>query len=162
VKPPDLRRLLDEFFRDRGALRARHVAAARAVGQYDCNNTYQYIIAREDQHLGWLSDAIRAMGDAVAGSPVPPSPPAAKTENAQRSVMDEDARGLEEFVSRWRPRVASVSDARTRLMLELILGEALEHARLFRQGGSGRLDLLGRRTGGERTQGQVLPTRWVE
>ncbi len=35
-------------------------------------------------------------------------------------------------------------------MLDLVLGESLEHARLFQQAAGGRLDLLGRRRGGER------------
>ncbi len=47
-------------------------------------------------------------------------------------------------------------------MLELVLGEVAEQARFFHQGAGGRLDLLGRRTGGERVEGRVLPTRWVE
>jgi hypothetical protein len=162
VKPTDLLRLLDEFFREKCRLRDRHMAAARSVGQYDFNNTYQYVIAREDQHLAWLADAIRGLGGTVDGSPALPSLSAAKDESAQRGVMDEDARGLDEFVNHWRPRLPAVSNARTRLMLDLILGEVLEQARLFRQGASGRLDLLGRRTGGERTGGRVLPTRWVE
>jgi hypothetical protein len=162
VKPTDLLRLLDEFFREKTALRDRHMAAARAVGQYDFNNTYQYVIAREDQHLAWVGDAIRAMGGMVADAPVPPSISPAKAEDAQRAIMDEDARGLDDFATRWRPRLATVSNARSRLMLDLVLGEVLEHARLFRQGAGGRLDLLGRRTGGERTGGRVLPTRWVE
>jgi hypothetical protein len=102
------------------------------------------------------------MGGTVADSDAVPTLSAGKGEDAQRALMDADARGLEEFASRWRPRLPSVSNARTRLMLDLILGEVLEQARLFRQGASGRLDLLGRRTGGERTRGQVLPTRWVE
>lgn len=162
MKPPDLLRLLDEFFREKGRLRDRHMSAARAVGQYDFNNTYQYVIAREDQHLAWVGDAIRNMGGTTGDSPTPPSLPAAKDDAAQRGVLEEDARGLDDFVTGWRPRVATVSNARTRLMLELILGEMLEQARLFRQGAGGRLDLLGRRTGGERTAGRVLPTRWVE
>ncbi len=47
-------------------------------------------------------------------------------------------------------------------MIELMLGEMLEQARLFHQAAAGRVDLLGRRTGGDRTPGVVLPTRWVE
>ena len=47
-------------------------------------------------------------------------------------------------------------------MLELMLGETQEQARLFHQAAGGRLDLLGRRTGGDRLAGSVLPTRWVE
>ena len=162
MKPPDLLRLLDEFFREKTALRDRHMAAARAVGQYDFNNTYQYVIAREDQHLEWVRDAIRAMDGSLAETAAPASVGPAKGEDAQRGLMREDAHGLEAFASRWRPRIASMSNARTRLMLNLVLGEVLEHARLFQQGAGGRLDLLGRRTGGERTGGRVLATRWVE
>jgi hypothetical protein len=65
-------------------------------------------------------------------------------------------------VSGWRGRLAVVKNARHRLMLDLILGETLEQARLFRQAAAGQLDMLGRRTGGERTPGVVLPSRWVE
>jgi hypothetical protein len=162
VKPSDLLRHLDEFLGEKAALRDRHVAAARVVGQYDFNNTYQYVIAREDQHLAWLGDAIGALGGSLAERATPPPVEAAKNEEAQRRVMEEDARGLEEFASRWRPRIGPMTQARQRLMLDLILGEVLEHARLFRQGSAGRLDLLGRRTGGQRTGGRVLPTRWVE
>ena len=50
--------LLREFHRDKLALRQRHAAAAQLVGNYDFNNTYQYVIAREDMHLRWLIDAI--------------------------------------------------------------------------------------------------------
>ena len=32
----------------------RHQAAARAGRQYDANNTYQYIIDREDMQLSWV------------------------------------------------------------------------------------------------------------
>lgn len=162
VKPPDLLRLLDEFYREKIALRDRHMASARAVGQYDFNNTYQYVIAREDQHLSWAVDAILALGGTAPEVSTPISVPAAKTLEAQQAVMAEDARVLDEFVARWRPRLAPVTNARNKLMLELILGEVVEQARFFRQGAGGRLDLLGRRTGGERTKGEVLPTRWVE
>ncbi len=72
VKPTDLLQLLDEFFREKSRLRDRHVAAARVVGQYDFNNTYQYVIAREDQHLAWVGDAIRQLGGALGEAPAPP------------------------------------------------------------------------------------------
>jgi hypothetical protein len=162
VRPPELLRLLEELFREKAALRDRHIGAARAVGQYDFNNAYQYVIAREDQHLAWIGDAIREMGGTVNDSPAPPDLAAAKTLDLQRSLMSDDARGLDDFVTRWRERAAPVNNARQKLMIDLIFGEMLEQARVFHQAGAGRLDLLGRRTGGERTEGRVLPTRWVE
>jgi hypothetical protein len=162
VKPTELLRLLDEFSREKVGLRDHHVAAARVVAHYDLNNTYQYVIAREEQHLSWLADAVRD-----AGGSVPPAGPvtevaSARPLDAQQALMGEDGRALDEFVARWRPRLELVTNARHKLMLQLILGEVQEAARLFRQGAGGRVDLLGRRTGGERTKGDVLPTRWVE
>jgi hypothetical protein len=162
VKPTDLARLLEDFYKEKAGLRERHVAVARAIGHYDVNNTYQYVIAREEQHLAWVGDALRDL-DAV----IPDAGPAAavapaKALEAQQALAGEDARELDDFVSRWRERVPQVSNARNRLMLELVLGEVLEQARFFKQAAGGRVDLLGRRTGGERTKGEVLPTRWVE
>ena len=65
-------------------------------------------------------------------------------------------------VERWRPRVAAMSHARHRTMLDVILGESREHQRVFEQAASGMEDVLGRRTGGVARQGAVLPTRWME
>ena len=47
-------------------------------------------------------------------------------------------------------------------MLNVILGEALEHKRFFEQAVAGRADLLGRRAEGAGTGGGVLPIRWIE
>jgi hypothetical protein len=66
------------------------------------------------------------------------------------------------FVDNWRPRVAALSHARHRTMLNVILGETLEHKRFFEQAVAGRADLLGRRAEGAGTGGGVLPTRWIE
>lgn len=162
MKPTELLGLLDEFFREKASLRDRHMAVARMVGQYDLNNTCQYVIAREDQHLAWVGDAIRQMGGTVNDSPALPDVGTAQTPDDQRALMAADGRALDEFVARWRERIGPISNARTKLMLELILGEIMEQARLFHQAAGGRVDLLGRRTGGERTGGRVLPTRWVE
>lgn len=162
VKPTEIRQLLDEFFREKAALRDRHMASARAVGQYDFNNTYQYVIGREEQHLAWVAEAIRQLGGEATDTPAPPAPPVAKTPDAQRALIAEDARALDEFHARWQQRLAPVSNARHKLLLDLIMGEVLEQARFFHQGAAGQVELLGRRTGGERTEGGVLPTRWVE
>ena len=66
VKATELLDLLSEFYRDKLAMRQRHVAAARLVSDYDFNNTYQYIIAREDLQLNWLRDAVTDMGGRAA------------------------------------------------------------------------------------------------
>jgi hypothetical protein len=162
VKPADtLQRLLDAYV-EKAALRNRHEAVARIVGQYDVNNTYQYVIAREDQHLRWLADAIASLGGTVPDQTAHGAVAAVKGDDAVRLIVGEDAQALDALVGAWRPRVAAMTHARHRLMLELTLGEMQEHARLFHQASAGRLDLLGRRTGGERTAGSVLPTRWVE
>jgi hypothetical protein len=162
VKPSEiLQRLLDACV-EKAAVQRRHVAVARVIGQYDLNNTYQYIIAREDQHLSWLADAVRDLGGTVPAGQHPETPPPVKGEAAVTSLVQADAAALEAVEASWRPRVAEISHARHRLMLELMLGEMLEQARLLRQAAAGVIDLLGRRTGGARTPGSVLGTRWVE
>ena len=162
VTPAELLALLEAFSREKAQLRRRHEAVARVVGQYDLNNTYQYVIGREEQHESWLRDAILGGG----GQEPPPVPAgtveAPKDEAGQRRLAAEDAGELEAFVARWKERLAAVKNARHRLMLDLVLGETLEQARFFRQAAGGQLDILGRRTGGARTPGVVLPTRWVE
>ena len=52
----DLLPLLQEFYREKLAMLLRHQAGARLVGQYDVNNTYQYIINREETQLSWLDE----------------------------------------------------------------------------------------------------------
>ena len=47
-------------------------------------------------------------------------------------------------------------------MLNVILGETMEHRRFFEQAVAGRTDLLGSRAEGAGTGGGVLPTRWIE
>jgi hypothetical protein len=47
-------------------------------------------------------------------------------------------------------------------MLNVILGESVEHQTLFEQAAAGFEDVLGRRTRGVARVGGVLPTRWVE
>lgn len=162
MKPTEILQQLLDAYADKAALRRHHEAVARVVGQYDTNNTYQYVIAREDQHLRWLHDAAADLGGSLPEQGTLETPPTVKGDEAIRRLVGEDARGLDAFVAAWRPRVAAMSNARHRRMLELMLGETLEQARLFYQASSGRLNLLGRRTGGDRIAGAVLPTRWVE
>ena len=168
MKHVELQQLLTEFAADRLALLQRHEAGARAVSHYDFNNTYQYVINREETHLGWLLNALADFGAALPGPsrtlPVPPAPkPGKKVDaGAYRGILEDDAAHLGAFVESWRPRVAQMSHARHRNMLHVIFGESLEHKRLFDQAAAGFEDLLGRRTGGVPRQGAVLSTRWME
>jgi hypothetical protein len=162
VKPAALLDLLREFYRDKATMRQRHAASARFVANYDFNNTYQYVINREDVQLQWLRDAIADLGGAVDDVPQPELAPAGKAADAQTVVIHEDRDGAQTFVDRWRAPIEQVTHARNRVMLRVILGETLEQKRFFDQALAGRQDLLGRRADGAGTGGGVLPTRWVE
>ena len=162
MKPTELIDLLRTFYQDKSALRIRHVAAARHVVDYNFNNTYQYIINREDLQLNWVRDAITELGGAVPEDPAEPQIQAhGKAADVQTSVVREDCDAAQAFVDRWRDKVEKVSNAPDRLMLRVILGETLEAKRFFDQMLLGREDLLGRRADGAGTPGAVLPTRWV-
>jgi hypothetical protein len=165
VKSAELLDLLREFYREKSALRQRHVAAARLVVDYDYNNAYQYVINREDVHLTWLYDAITDHGGTAEDAPEPHIDAAAKgkgkKEKAQAAVISEDRDQAQAFVDRWRDRVERMNHARLRTLLRVILGETLEQKRFFEQALAGRTDLLGRRADGAGTKGDVLPTRWV-
>jgi len=162
VKATELFDLLTECYQDKMAMRQRHIAAARLVSDYDFNNTYQYIIAREDVQLNWLSDAITDMGGALDDLPEPDIQTSGKGAEVQSQLIDEDGRGAQSFVDKWQPRMEAMPNARHRSLLRVILGEALEHKRFFEQALAGRSDLLGRRADGAGTGGGVLPVRWIE
>jgi hypothetical protein len=153
----DLVTLLQEFYRDKLAALLKHQAAARHVSQYDVNNTYQYIINREDVHLAWLRDAI-----ADAGGSLPAAPAVEIEDGSMAVILANDRDRAAAFIDRWKDRIAAVTNARHRTMLQLLLGETREHERFFAQAAAGRTDLLGRRPDGMGTGGGVLPTRWVE
>src|SRR5215203_668066 len=163
----ELLKFLTDITADRLAILLRHEASARVVSHYDFNNTYQYVINREETHLQWLQTALAEFG---VGLPQPGTtyavPEAPKGKKAApelfRGILDEDATQLQAFVQRWRPRVQAVTHARHRTMLGVILGESLEHARMFEQAAAGFEDVLGRRTSGSARIGGVLPTRWLE
>jgi hypothetical protein len=157
VRHDELQKTLSEFAAERVALLQRHEAAARAVSNYDFNNTYQYVVSREETHLTWLRDALVELGGTL---PAASSTLAVPRES--KAILEDDARQLHAFVEKWRSRVAELSHARHSIMLNVILGESLEHGRLFEQAASGFEDLLGKRTGGVARVGGVLPTRWVE
>jgi hypothetical protein len=139
----------------------RHEAAARHVSHYDFNNTYQYVIAREEMHVRWVGDAILDMGGQLDDVPQPEIQVSGKGDAAQTEVITKDRDDAQAFVEKWRPRIATLTHARHRTMLNVVVGETLEHKRFFDLALAGRADLLGRRADGAGTGGGVLPTRWV-
>jgi hypothetical protein len=161
--PETLQTLLTAVAADRLAILGRHEASARVVAHYDFNNTYQYVVNREETHVRWLVDAL-----ADAGVPMPapgtslgaPVAPKGTNPAAFKDILAEDAKHLAEFVTRWTPRVAGMSHARHRRMLDVVLGESREHQRLFEQAATGFEDVLGKRTAGSPRVGGVLPKRW--
>ena len=168
MKPAELLNILREFHRAKLALRQRHVAVARHVASYEFNNTYQYIIAREDVHLSWLEAAIAELGgtpeDVAEPQIAAPKKRRKKDDAWYLSLVEEDARDAGGFVDHWRPRVAQVTHARHRNMMNVILGETLEQQRFFQQMTQGREDVLGRRANGPGspgTGGGVIPERWL-
>jgi bacterioferritin (cytochrome b1) len=162
VKATDELALLKEFHRQKVAQLRRHVAAARHISDYNFNNTYQYIIAREEMHETWLRDAILAMGGQPDEVPEPEVAPREKGAAGQQAILAADRDQAQALVDQWRPRIAGMANARNRTLLNVILGETLEHKRFFEQALAGRTDLLGPRGEGAGTVGVVLPTRWVE
>ena len=163
----DLRQLLTAFAAERIAILNRHEAGARVVSHYDFNNTYQYVIAREETHVSWLQNAL-AESDAVLPAPsstlAVPDVKASKKVAPEtfRGILEDDARTLGSFVEKWHSGVDGMTHARHRTMLNVILGESLEHKRLFEQAAGGFEDVLGRRTEGAERVGGVLSTRWME
>jgi hypothetical protein len=156
--------LLQEFYADKLGVLMRHQAGARHVGQYDINNTYQFIVNRDDTHLSWLGKAIAELGGTVNDrQPEPDRGKRRKGDAAARVIFDEDSKDAEAFVERWRPRIETMVNARHAGMLRVILGEVLEQKRFFDQALAGRTDLLGRRADvlGP-SHGEVLPNRWIE
>jgi hypothetical protein len=159
VKPAELLSLLQDCYRARLTLMLRHQAVARQVGHFDFNNTYQYVVAREETQLSWLRAAIEALGGAVpddAREPVIDAGPEGGLE-----LINQDAAGAQAFVDAWRGRFEQVTNARHRGMLRVLVGETLEHKRFFEQAVAGQEDLLGRRVDGGARRGEVIGTRWV-
>ena len=156
--------LLQEFYREKLTALQAHEAASRLIPEYDVNNTYQYVINREDVQLSWVANAISELGGSVPENVDEPTRQATgKGRFAYRSVIEEDAHEAQAFVDRWRPRVEALTHAGHQGTLRVILGETLEQKRFFEQALAGRTDLLGRRSEqvGPRV-GEVLPTRWIE
>ena len=159
----DLLPLLQEFHGEKLTMLLRHQAGARLVTQYDVNNTYQYIVNREETQLTWVATAIAELGGTVGDASEPTRQARGKGDAVARAVFDEDGHDAQRFVDRWRPRIDLMTNARHAKMLRVILGEVLEQKRFFEQALAGRTDLLGRRAAvlGP-SHGEVLPSRWIE
>jgi Mn-containing catalase len=163
VNTEHLAGILRDFHRDKLTQRQRHVAVARLVGDYDANNTYQYVIAREDVHLQWLEAALAELGAGPDAVDEPALQPLGRKESFT-PLAAQDARDADAFVQRWRPRLQEMTHARHRGMMQVVLGETLEHKRFFDQIVAGREDVLGRRANGPGSPGTgdgVIAVRWL-
>jgi hypothetical protein len=160
VTPTELVTLLQEFYAERLSLLLRHQAVARCVGNLDQNNTYQYVVNREETHLSWVRSAIEELGGVLPAAGREPELQA-KGAEAVAALVREDADAAARFVATWSPRVETVSNARHRSMLRVVLGETLEQKRFFEQAAAGREDLLGRRMDAGPRRGAVIATRWL-
>ena len=159
----DLLPLLQEFHREKLTMMLQHQAGARLIGQYDANNTYQFIINREEAQLTWVATAIAELGGTVHDASEPVRAAKGTAAAAAHAIIEEDGHDAQRFVDRWRPRIDEMDNARHAKMLRVILGETLEQKRFFDQALAGRQDLLGRR-GAQLgpSHGEVLPSRWIE
>ncbi|MDQ3069702.1 MAG: hypothetical protein M3R55_08235 [Acidobacteriota bacterium] len=160
MNTPELLDTLRDFHREKLTMRQRHVAVARHVTHYDFNNTYQYIINREDVHLQWIEAAISDLGGEASDAGEPDLGNPTKKSTFQPFV-EQDARDARAFVDTWHTRVDTLDHARHRGMMKVVLGEVLEHERFFQQMIAGRDDLLGRRADGAGTGNGVLSERWL-
>jgi hypothetical protein len=153
--------LIREFLIERTRLLMRHEDVAQQVPDYDINNAYQYIVAREQTHLSWLQHALLDLGAALPADPARQAVAMGKGD-AWKALAADDARANAKFVEQWRARVEDVSNARHKGMLKVVLGEMLEHKRLFDQAAAGRQDLIGTSLAINDHSGVVMGARWTE
>ena len=119
------------------------------------------MINREDAHLAWLESAIRELG----GTPheVPPmTVPAPGRKATFTPLVAQDAAEAAALVATWRGRAEAITNVRHRKLVDVILGETIEHERFFAQIADGNELVLGRRLPGASTGHGVLPERWME
>ncbi|MEY4094437.1 MAG: hypothetical protein RLZZ53_1636 [Acidobacteriota bacterium] len=152
--------LIRDFYLERVTLVMRHEDVAQVITDYDVNNAYQYIIAREQTHLSWLQHALLDLGAPLANDPARGATLSAKGDT-WKQFAGEDARANAKFVEKWRDKVEGVSHARHKGMLKVVLGETLEHKRLFDQASEGRKDLIGKSLDINDHSGAVMPVRFV-
>ncbi len=160
MSEPTLAELIRDFYLERVSLLMRHEDVAQLVTDYDINNAYQYIIAREQTHLSWLQHALLDLGATLVDDPSR-GPVLSAKGDAWKSLAGDDARSNAQFVEKWRDKVEGISNARHKGMLKVVLGEMLEHKRLFDQAAAGRKDLIGTSLAINDHAGAVMPVRFV-
>jgi hypothetical protein len=160
VSAQSLADLIRDFYLERVAQLMRHEDVAVTVTDYDINNAYQYIIAREQTHLSWLQHALLDLGAPLPNDPSRGAKLSVKGDG-WKSLAGEDAQSNARFVEKWRPQVETVTNARHKGMLKVILGEMLEHKRLFEQAAQGRRDLIGTSLEINDHSGDVMSARFV-
>ncbi|MGH9386878.1 MAG: hypothetical protein ACRD2N_21610, partial [Vicinamibacterales bacterium] len=104
---------------ERTALLQRHEEVAKQVTDYDANNTYQYIVNREETHVSWLQHALLDLGAQIPAEPSRPSLPSSKGADRWKALAAEDSRANQDFVSRWRPKIEPITNARHKGMLDV-------------------------------------------
>jgi len=159
VIPADLLTFLQGFYRETLDLFTARETIARSVANYDANNAYQQVLGRQDVHLQWIADAIAALGGTPADVTGRTGEPGKSGRDDARALIESDVRSQQAFIDRWSPRIASVTNARHRKLLELILGEMQEHLRVLQQAAESRSDVLGRHTDGKVLRGAVMAGR---
>jgi hypothetical protein len=161
VTPTELQQLIRAFYLERLTLLMQHEGVARHITDYDVNNAYQYIINREETHVSWLQHALLSMGTEIPADPARPDVAPRKGKDAGLELCGDDARANAAFVGRWKDKVEHVTNARHQGMLRVILGEMLEHGRIFEQASQGRTDIIGTHLAINARRGQVMDSRWV-
>jgi hypothetical protein len=160
VSAPTLADSIRDFYLERVRQLMRHEDVAVTVTDYDINNAYQYIVAREQTHLSWLQHALLDLGAPIPADPARGAALSVKGDG-WKSLASEDAQSNAQFVEKWRPQIETVSNARHKGMLKVILGEMLEHKRLFDQAAQGRRDLIGKSLEINDHSGDVMGARFV-
>jgi len=160
VSEQPLPELIRDMYLERVSLLMRHEDVAQVIGDYDINNAYQYMIAREQTHLSWLQHALLDLGAKLVGDPSR-GPALSGKGDAWKSLAADDARANGQFVDKWRPKIEAVTHARHKGMLKVILGEMLEHKRLFDQAAAGNKNLIGTSLEINDHTGDVMANRWT-
>ena len=157
---PQLADLIRDFLLERTSLLMRHEDVAQQVPDYDINNAYQYILAREETHLSWLQHALLDQGARLPADPSRQTVAVGKGD-AWKGLAADDARANGQFVDKWRPKVEAVTHARHKGMLMVVLDEMLEHKRLFDQAAAGNRNLIGTSLAINDHSGVVMGARWT-
>jgi hypothetical protein len=160
VSAQTLAELIRDMYLERVSLLMRHEDVAQVVTDYDINNAYQYMIAREQTHLSWLQHALLDLGAPLVNDP-PRGAAVSARGDSWKSLAADDALANAQFVEKWRPKIETITNARHKGMLKVILGEMLEHKRLFDQAASGNKNLIGKSLEINDHSGAVMADRWT-